>query len=416
MKKSTIVLKTMREFKDGKLRSSSGDKVTDRKQAIAIALSKSGQSKYENGGIVGQEIVFDDNGEQNTGVIKEITDMGDYVVSSDDGRTVLAQKALDVISLGRMREMPKSKMRFGLFEDGGTTSSKYKIVEGFDHYKQVPLYRVTDSDEYVGEWHTDQSDAEKELTQLTSTKRYIVKPRVKFGMIFGYVVYDTIEKKNLAYEFNEDEEFEAEKRAELSNALYEYRSKSKFKDGGNVRGMDWYQMWQPKKNKVVKVGDIVIHQHSKQPYRVIELLDNQYTVAKLDGDKEVEWKTFYEDLSDHKMFMPQQFGAGGTTLSQYIWNNDDLMIKGRYKVTGAVDAEVVVAGWEVGGFTGKDEYLSMYQPYLEQNPEINTLNVKRAYLRKMSNGLVVPATTGTGKKVKIQRIGGVYFKNDGQPY
>lgn len=415
MKKSTIVLKTMREFKEGKLRSSSGEKVTDRKQAIAIALSKSGQSKYEEGGVIGQEIVFDDNGEENTGVIKSITDMGDYVVASDDGRTVLASKELDVIRLGGMRAQPKSRLRFGLFENGGSTSSTYKIVEGFDHYKQVPLYRVTDSDEYVGEWHTNKEDAEKELTELNSKKRFVVKPRIKFGMIFGYVVYDTFEKKNLAYEFDEDEEWRAKSKAELQNALFESSSKGKFEDGGNVRGMDWYQMWQPKRNKVVKVGDIVVHQNSKQPYRIVELLDNQYTVAKLDGDKEVEWKTFYEDFADHKMFMPQQFGAGGTTLSQYIWNNVDLMIKGRYKVTGAVDAEVVVAGWEVGGY-GKDEYLSMYQPSLEQNPEIMGLIVKRPNLRKMSNGIVVPATTGTGKKVKIQRIGGIYFRNDGQPY
>jgi hypothetical protein len=135
----------------------------------------------------------------------------------------------------------------------------------------------------------------------------------------------------------------------------------------------------------------------------------------LDGNKEVEWKTFYEDFEDHKMFMPQQFGSGGTTLSQYIWNNHDLMIKGRYKVTGDVEAEVVVGGWEVGG-SGKDEYLSMYQPSLEQNPEIMSLIVKRPNLRKMSNGIIVPATTSTGKKVKIQRIGGIYLKNDGQPY
>ena len=406
MKKSTIVSNTMREFKEGKLRSSSGEKVTDRQQAIAIALSKSGQSKYEEGGVIGQEIVFDDNGIENTGVIKSITDMGDYVVASDDGRTVLASKELDVIRLGGMRPQPKSRLRFGLFENGGSTSSKYKIVEGFDHYKNVPLYRVTDMDEFVGEWHTDKSNAEKELTELTSTKRYIVKPRVKFGMIFGYVVYDTIEKKNLDYEFDEDEEWLANSKAELKNSFND--SKSKFDQGGNVRDMDWYQMWQPKKNKVVKVGDIVVHQHSKQPYRVIELLDNQYTVAKLDGDKEVEWKTFYEDFADHKMFMPQQFAAGGTTLRQYIYNNPDLMILGRYKVIGSgIEKEIVVAGFEYSGDIG-NERLSMYQPSLEMDEEIKTLNVKREYLRKMSNGLSVPATTFSGAKVKIQRIGGIY--------
>jgi hypothetical protein len=34
------VAKTMREYKAGKLKSSSGDKVTNPKQAVAIAMSK----------------------------------------------------------------------------------------------------------------------------------------------------------------------------------------------------------------------------------------------------------------------------------------------------------------------------------------------------------------------------------------
>lgn len=37
--------KVMREFKEGELYSSSGDKVTNRKQAIAIAMSEAGMSR-----------------------------------------------------------------------------------------------------------------------------------------------------------------------------------------------------------------------------------------------------------------------------------------------------------------------------------------------------------------------------------
>lgn len=43
------VKKVMGEFKEGKLKSSSGDKVTNPKQAIAIALSESDRAKRKNG-------------------------------------------------------------------------------------------------------------------------------------------------------------------------------------------------------------------------------------------------------------------------------------------------------------------------------------------------------------------------------
>jgi hypothetical protein len=47
---SAKVAKVMREFKEGKLHSSSGELVTKRDQAIAIALSEAGLSKFEKGG------------------------------------------------------------------------------------------------------------------------------------------------------------------------------------------------------------------------------------------------------------------------------------------------------------------------------------------------------------------------------
>jgi len=42
------VAKVMREYKAGKLKSSSGDKVTNQKQAVAIAMSEAGMSKEKN--------------------------------------------------------------------------------------------------------------------------------------------------------------------------------------------------------------------------------------------------------------------------------------------------------------------------------------------------------------------------------
>jgi hypothetical protein len=92
---------------------------------------------FADGGVVGQEIVFDDSGETNTGVIRQITDAGDYIVATDDDRTVLAQRELDVISLGKMRrkvkEVAEEKGFFSFFENGGgvlaTSRSSSNLLE-----------------------------------------------------------------------------------------------------------------------------------------------------------------------------------------------------------------------------------------------------------------------------------------------
>jgi len=104
--------------------------------------------KMEDGGMVGQEIVFDDSGETNTGVIKEIHEItGNYIVATDDGRTVLAEKDIDVISLGKIRaKQPEAKKRFAFFDDGGLidkikvgTFVRYKRDEDFTGGKVISL-------------------------------------------------------------------------------------------------------------------------------------------------------------------------------------------------------------------------------------------------------------------------------------
>jgi hypothetical protein len=51
------------------------------------------------------------------------------------------------------------------------------------------------------------------------TERFIVKQVVKFGMLFGYVVFDTVEKKNTPYEYDEQDFYRAQSKAALKNAL-----------------------------------------------------------------------------------------------------------------------------------------------------------------------------------------------------
>ncbi len=51
------------------------------------------------------------------------------------------------------------------FEEGGEI--KYKIFEGYDHYKGEPMYQVVGvENEYEGEYHRDRKDAEKELAEI----------------------------------------------------------------------------------------------------------------------------------------------------------------------------------------------------------------------------------------------------------
>jgi hypothetical protein len=50
VKQKSKVSRVMREHNEGKLTSGSGKKVKSRKQAIAIAMSESGQSRKKGGG------------------------------------------------------------------------------------------------------------------------------------------------------------------------------------------------------------------------------------------------------------------------------------------------------------------------------------------------------------------------------
>lgn len=51
---------------------------------------------------------------------------------------------------------------------------KFKIFNGFDHFNGVELFQVLGVDnEYSGEWHTSQEDAQKELNELLKNKNHV---------------------------------------------------------------------------------------------------------------------------------------------------------------------------------------------------------------------------------------------------
>lgn len=58
------------------------------------------------------------------------------------------------------------------------------------------------------------------MTQEQKTERFVVKPVIKFGMLFGYKVYDNEKKESTMFDhYDEDEEWKAKSKADLLNVL-----------------------------------------------------------------------------------------------------------------------------------------------------------------------------------------------------
>jgi len=134
--------------------------------------------RLEKGGVVGQEIVIDYQGDEYKGVIAQITDEGDYIVDIENGRTVLAEKNMDVISLGTMKKksMPSErKKRFGLFEDGGNIEEENnemlhsQAVEAKHHVEE--LHKVLTSKTVVEPWVV--AKMERATTDLSDVTHYL---------------------------------------------------------------------------------------------------------------------------------------------------------------------------------------------------------------------------------------------------
>ena len=140
--------------------------------------------KMENGGVVGQEIVFDDNGKRNTGVIKEIHEItGNYIVATYDGRTVLADKELDVISFGGMKSPAKSRMRFSLFKDGGNIEKENKemidsqTIEARHHVEE--LSKILTKKNKIEPWVV--ARMERATTDLSDVTHYLEGKKMAKG-------------------------------------------------------------------------------------------------------------------------------------------------------------------------------------------------------------------------------------------
>lgn len=117
MKKNPAkVAKVMREFKSGSLKSSSGQKVTNPKQAIAIGLSEAGMARKSSGGITKQ--------------LPTSREMGNLGMKK--GGTVKESKEMmkKEVSFMKKKGAPKSMIKHEMAEAGMKKGGKVKKMAG----------------------------------------------------------------------------------------------------------------------------------------------------------------------------------------------------------------------------------------------------------------------------------------------
>lgn len=139
-----------------------------------------GSGKYYNGVIKGNDVLWED-GEKSP--INKLFSNG------------VVANSIYVFRMAEGGETMKSN-----YEKGG-----YVIVEGVDHYKNKPLYKVVSKDEdneYVGDWHESKEDAENELEYFQKNKmakggtvKYYDKDNeYKIGRPSGYIEKEILER------------------------------------------------------------------------------------------------------------------------------------------------------------------------------------------------------------------------------
>lgn len=89
-------------------------------------------------------------------------------------------------------------------------------VYSFDGGGKVKGFNYTSIND-ISSYYSTKTDRKVEVD--FDTQRFVVKERVKFGLLFGYAVYDTVLNKKTPYEFDESEKYKADSKCELLNAL-----------------------------------------------------------------------------------------------------------------------------------------------------------------------------------------------------
>jgi hypothetical protein len=171
--------------------------------------------KYANGGVVGQEIVIDNQGEEVEGVIVDIHNSGDYIVRLEDGRSVLAQRDRDIISFGDMAKAPMAeapRKRFGFFGDGGGVEnpSRQQMLDYlnmyFDYYSELRTIAVEEDNILTRRMLTSLDDEELEMAyddaqyEIKSDTQYAKGGLTEHGLRVG----DTIQADGKTFGYKDE--------------------------------------------------------------------------------------------------------------------------------------------------------------------------------------------------------------------
>lgn len=270
---------------------------------------------------------------ESTDVIVSSSKPFNIIVTDGDKELEFDKKDVKLIKpLSKARKEIKSHYSENFSDGGGihTDNMKYKIFEGRDHNKDIPLYQVVGVDnEYVGEWHTSKQDAEKELSKLNGKDMQGNNWSVEIRRTENspYEAYDT--------GLSKDEAKKLTKQLKEEGAFYSVESiiPLPFKEGGEAgvknlsinEGGNWISVVGDEDRITLKLADDdAIEEINDQ--RSIGMSDDEivaYLFEDVAANSDLYWHT---DLGDSGLGMTN---ASGVTKAYFL--DDDGSFKEDYR-------------------------------------------------------------------------------------
>jgi len=230
----------------------------------------------------------------------------------------------------------------GQYKKGGKIP-EYKIFEGHDHFKNKSVYRVMGMDnDYVGDWHKDISDAEKELSELCKECEHnkmanlVVKDWLSEKIKDWYI--KTYPKDDLGEELNDDVTFN-----DLWNGIHKKEDvyeimgvddsiirERLFEHLSEIKGVDYdyiYKKWLD--SDYADGGDLPMSNHQMKNYVIEKTGISSGTMVN--GKYYETWDEIANDLGYRKddngwvkTFPSRFFGKGGD-VSKFRYKKGDIV-------------------------------------------------------------------------------------------